>query len=314
MQGGQQGSAPGDGTHDALLARHLPVLRYDSRERDFATSVAVWTDTPGNRLERGDGTVLAAAPASAGTASAPASLSLAWLGPERYGDGSAASRDDRISAAGMAGVARARALAGQPEYANRVYGHAAHGGDGRMWLSYWCFYPYNDYTLLGPRLGAGRHEGDWEMVALGLDCGGETPELACYARHRHVDIRRWEQVPRQGERPVIYVARGCHAAYFSPGWHWTGVWLDRADGRGPAPGVTLEVIQDGDPASAWAHWPGRWGGTGPGRGIGRRLGLDASSPHGPGHQRQWRDPSRLLDEAPSPRPQPAAEQCQKSPL
>jgi hypothetical protein len=215
-----------------LLARHRPVLRYDSRERHVAISVKRWSATsPGERRRT-------------------------------------------------------------PHW---VYGHAAEGSDGRIWLSYWFFYAYNDYTLIGPFIGAGRHEGDWEMVQLRLAEDATTPDLALYTQHSHVAARDWDQVERQGAHPVIYVARGCHASYFSPGWHWTGVWFDRADGKGPPAPLELEVISDGDPSSHWVRWPGRWGATVPGHGLGQLLGLDASSPHGPGHQRQWRDPAKLLD-------------------
>lgn len=196
-----------------------------------------------------------------------------------------------------------RTIADVSGSADRVYGHVANGSDGRMWLSYWFFYPYNDYTLIGPFIGAGRHEGDWEMIELRLDRDAVAPDLALYTQHSHVRARDWNQVERQGAHPIIYVARGSHASYFSPGRHWTGVWFDHADGRTPAQDLELEVIVDGDQSSEWVHRPGRWGTTTPGNGIGNLLGLDASSPHGPGHQRQWRDPARLLaDVQPTRRP------------
>ncbi len=274
----------------ALLARHLPLLRYDSGEAFFTVAVSAWTDSADNELRRVDGTVLAAGEPTAGQAR----LTLDFLGSERYADGAPAERNDRIAGPDGDGRARARSLQARPEYANRIYGHAATGSDGRVWLSYWFFYLYNDYTLFGPLLGAGRHDGDWEMIQLRLDPAGEVPDLALYTQHQDVEARSWERVVRVGDRPVICVARGCHACYYSPGLWWTGVWFDRADGRGPAPDPELEVILDGDPRSAWVYWPGRWGGTTPGRGVGHRAGLDAASPRGPGHQRQWRDPARLL--------------------
>jgi hypothetical protein len=176
-----------------------------------------------------------------------------------------------------------------------VYGHAARGSDGRVWLAYWFFYAANDPRLLGPWLPAGVHEGDWEMIQLRLDGAGRAPDLAVYAQHARAVARRWSELERVEDRPVIYPGRGSHACYFEPGVHWTGVWFERADGRGPAPALTLNVIRDDDPGSAWVHWPGRWGATRPRTGLLRRLGLSAASPHGPGHQRQWRDPTRLLE-------------------
>jgi hypothetical protein len=273
------------------LTRHLPVLRYDTGETHCATSVGAWTGQPGQELRRGDGTLLAANPARPGE---PA-LSLSLLGGDRYADGTPTQRDDVIAAGAERGPDRT-AASEPPPAAGRVYGHVATGSDARAWLSYWFFYPYNEYRLIGPWLGAGRHQGDWEMVQLRLDPAGERPDLVLYTQHARVVARGWSEVERVGERPVIYVARGCHAAYFTPGRHWTGVWFDRANGRGTAPAQELEVIRDGDGASAWVHWPGRWGATRPGRGLGQRLGIDASSPRGPGHQRQWRDPARLLED------------------
>jgi hypothetical protein len=96
----------------ALLAEHRPVLVYDARERDFATSVARW-------------------------------------------------RDPR---------------APHPDV---VYGRAVRD-DGRLWLQYWLFSRYNaqDRGIVK----TGRHEGDWELVQLGLDfardaraCGAGAP-------------------------------------------------------------------------------------------------------------------------------------------
>jgi hypothetical protein len=271
-----------------LLARHTPVLRCDSRERFTPVAVTAWTDRPGRELRRADGAVLA----RSHPVGPHSLLSLRFLGARTYADASSTDSGDHITATVQSDAPASPRAA--PADDGWVYGHVAIGSDGRLWLSYWFFYLYNDYTLFGPLVGAGRHEGDWEMMQLRLDRAGQVPDLALYAQHQSVEARAWDEVERVGAQPVIYGARGCHACYYEPGWHWTGIWLDRADGRGAAPALTLEVLRDDDPSSDWIFWPGRWGATVPGTGLGKWLRLDSSSPRGPGHQRQWRDPANLL--------------------
>jgi hypothetical protein len=275
-----------------LLQRHIPVLRYDSQEPYFADAASEWTDNPGNQLRRADGTVIAAATPSGGQAQ----LGLSFLGPTQYPNGQPVAKDDRIADPSPHDyVAQARGMHAQPQYANRVYGHYATGGDGRVWLAYWFFYFYNDYNLIGPLIKAGLHEGDWEMIQLRLDPAGQVPDLAVYAQHKHADQRPWDQVERVGDQPVVYPARGSHASYFASGVQWTGDWFDFADGQRPAPALALHVISDTDAADAWALWPGMWGGTQPP--AGDINPLDDSSPRGPGPHAQYRDPDALLQTA-----------------
>jgi hypothetical protein len=289
----------------ALLAQHQPIPRFDTQEAYFADSAAEWTDAPGQVLQRADGTPIAAAP--------PAGpLSLAFLAPGLYADGTAARADDCISCPTRDYVAAARRLHAQPRYANRIYGRWASGSDGRTWLQYWSWYFYNDYNLIGPLLPAGLHEGDWEMIQLRLDPAEEQPDLAVYAQHAHAAAQDWTAIEREGDRPVVYPARGSHASYFTPGTHWTGVWFDHADGRGASPAQTLEVLEDVGAAHAWARWPGSWGDTKPNGEI-----ASDSSPRGPGGHPQWHDPHALLATAehherfelpargPAPTPPPA---------
>jgi hypothetical protein len=270
-----------------LLQRHLPVLRYDSQEPYFADAASEWTDNPGNQLKRADGTILAVATPTGGEPQ----LSLGFLGPSSYANGDAVVAGDRIGVTSKNYVAEARALHAQPRYANRVYGHAATGSDGRLWLAYWFFYFYNDYNLIGPFIKAGLHEGDWEMIQLRLDPTGAAPDLAVYAQHAHASQRAWAGVERVGDRPVVYPARGSHASYFSAGVHWTGDWFDFADGKRPAPPLTLEILSDDAGANDWAVWPGMWGGTTPPPDDANPL--DDSSPKGPGGHRQYKDPAIL---------------------
>jgi len=272
-----------------LLQRHIPVLRYDSQEPYFADAASEWTDNPGNQLKRADGTVIAAATATGGQ---PA-LSLGFLGRTRYANGDAALAVDRIGVTSKDYVAQAQAMHAQPQYANRVYGHSAMGSDdGCLWLAYWFFYFYNDYNLIGPFIRAGLHEGDWEMIQLRLDPTGAVPDLAVYAQHKHAGQRPWNQVERVGDQPVVYPARGSHASYFSAGVHWTGDWFDFADGKRPAPPLTLEILSDVAGADSWAVWPGMWGGTTPPPDDADPL--NDSSPRGPGGHTQYKNPDVLL--------------------
>ncbi len=275
----------------ALLERHIPVLRYDSQEPYFADAASEWTDNPGNQLRRADGTVIAAATP---VGDQPL-LSLSFLDPAGYPNGEAVAHGDRIADPSHDYVAQAQTLHAQPQYANRVYGHWATGGDGRLWLAYWFFYFYNDYNLIGPLIKAGLHEGDWEMIQLRLDANGQEPDLAVYAQHKHAEQRPWNQVERVGEQPVVYPARGSHASYFSSGVHWTGAWFDNADGQRPAPPLDLEIVSDTTAADAWATWPGMWGGTQPPPDDVNPL--DDSSPQGPGGHVQYRQPDALLQTA-----------------
>ncbi len=185
---------------------------------------------------------------------------------------------------------RRRRCTRQPAYANTIHGHSATGGDGRLWIAYWFFYFYNDYDLIGPLIKAGLHEGDWEMIQLRIGPDGQTPDLAVYAQHTYAGSRTWEQVERVGDQPVVYPARGSHASYFSPGTKWTGTWFDHADGQRPSPPLALHVIDDGDPADAWATWPGMWGGTDSSSDVNP---LDDSSPRGPGGHSQYLHPETL---------------------
>jgi hypothetical protein len=169
-----------------------------------------------------------------------------------------------------------------------MYGRAKEDGAGQLWLQYWFFYFFNDYQLAG---GFGLHEGDWEMIQLRM--AGDEPDLAVFAQHRCAEQSAWEDVlkdPAEPDRPLVYVARGSHAAYFGPGLHVTEIWLDIADGERPAPELTLEIVSD--PPPDWLRWPGRWGDT-----RARVRGLEQPSPHGPAHHHdQWDDPAALLQD------------------
>jgi len=288
--------------HTALLRRFQPRLKYDSNEAFFADSASEWTDNPGNVLRRTQanghpGEEIAHAKPQSGQRQ----LSLDFLG-DAYGDGSKAERTDVISTPHSNYREAYVELRTRGGYANRIYGHAQEDSRGRLWLQYWFYYFYNDYSLAG---GIGLHEGDWEMIQLRIGPEGDQPDLAVYAQHTHAEKSPWDEVekePEGSDTPVVYVARGSHASYFHPGYHETEAWYDMADGKRPVRKLELEII--GEDVPGWLLWPGRWGDTRP-----RVRGIEQPSPDGPCAHKQWQNPGTLLDTArlhkrPAARPEP----------
>jgi hypothetical protein len=254
----------------ALLERHRPVLRYD-RQYDYrVASVLGAVENPGNILRRFDGEVLA-------RAGGEPELSLELLAA--YPAGLEPRRDDCLAMAPDV-LGDARRMEGEERYAGRLYGRAVEDG-GRTWLQYWIWLYYNPKNLFG----FGKHEGDWEMVQIGLDADGE-PELAAYSQHSSGETRRFSagevQVEERdgGPHPVVYVASLSHAAYFEPGTHPYPSGIDHAYGDGPVD--FLPVEQPGP----WAEWPGTWGSSE--RVVAGRLG---NGPPGPARQAKWRAPA-----------------------
>jgi hypothetical protein len=283
------------GEHDGLLQRFQPALRYDSNEQFFADDAAQFTDAPGIELRRAalvgkPGVVLARAE----TGAKEPKLTLAFLDPTTYVTGQAVEKTDLISVRGRDYREQyVRLRQERPDLNNRLYGRAVQA-NGRLWLQYWAWYFYNDYQLA---LGFGTHEGDWESVQFRIGIDGDVPDMAVYAQHRNGEKRPWEDVeklPDSPDSPIVYVGRGSHAAYFEAGYHQTEAWYDVADGKRPAPKLTLEIVEGDE--YAWMLWPGRWGDTVP---RDRSLDLDQSSPTGPGTKKHWRNPDTLLDNAKS---------------
>ncbi len=279
--------------HDELLTRFQPVLRYDSNEQFFADGGEQYAVNPGNELRRkrtetGNGAVLAAAQPTGDTPQ----LTLGFLGREKYADGTPVEEGDIIGVTGKSYREQYRRLRiAHPELSNVMYGHAVEAND-RLWLQYWLFYFYNDYQL---SFGVGTHEGDWEVVQYRYDAEADAPDVAVYAQHRFGELREWDKVEKHAsdpDRPVVYVARGSHAAYFEAGFHQTEGWYDLADGKREAPRLRLEIVSDD--THPWLLWPGRWGDTLP-----RKKGIETDSPTGPGKKNHWRQPDKLLDNKPS---------------
>lgn len=234
-----------------------------------------------NCLRREGGEVIAAARPTG----AQPRLTLDFLGAGSYGDGSKVKKGDHLDAVGRDYVLQARELHAQPDFADRIYGHVARDERERVWLQYWFFYYYNDKAFLG----FGLHEGDWEMVQIGLD-GEGRPEAMTFAQHDHGERCSWAQVKKHARtRPIVYVARGSQASFPRPGRHRAPIVPDNADGKGAEISPTLEPLDE--PTPGWVGWGGRWGST-----RARNI-AESNSPRGPKQHGQWAEPAAFHAEA-----------------
>jgi hypothetical protein len=278
--------------HSRLKA-FKPFLRYDSNEGYFADSAAQMTDAKGIVLRSRAGQTIA----RPGPGDHDLSLRFLTVTGGRYANGRPSADDDALSVRGRDYLQQYRAIRAKPGYANVVYGRVVEVG-GVTWLQYWFWFFYNDLRALD--IGLGLHEGDWEGIQLRM--AGDEPDLAVYAQHAYAEAREWPRVEKRGQRPVVYVAQGSHAAYFHDGmplthWHLTEHFIDRADGKEtPKSDVKLEVLQE--PAPGWVKWPGRWGDTErPAQGPKPYREISSGSPTGPGLKPHWDDPGWLLNKA-----------------
>jgi hypothetical protein len=129
----------------------------------------------------------------------------------------------------QSGCSARAALAGRDCYAqawstgsggDAVYGRVASAGDLTV-LQYWLY--YYDNPLLLPQTPVGTfwqsHESDWEVVNVVLGAKDEPVEAA-YSQHCSGQRLSWanvEKSPAGSTHPVVYVALGSHANYFTPG-------------------------------------------------------------------------------------------------
>lgn len=258
-----------------LLALYRPHLRYDSQESFTCDSPGVMTDAfrngRTNSLKRADGTVLA---------TADASLSLDFLDGAQYTTGDQVKQDDFIDAAGHDYVADARRMHSVQGLGDRICAYLATDGAGKRWLQYWFFYYYNDKSFLG----VGLHEGDWEMIQIGLDDDG-APDVVTLAQHREGERCSYSDLELLDGAPVIYPARGSHASHVRKGKYQAPIVPDYNDGRGRTVRPDLIQIDDGFPS--WAAWPGFWGSTR------ARTAVESASPRGPAKHLAWTDPAQF---------------------
>ncbi len=167
----------------------------------------------------------------------------------------------------------------------RTYGHAIRDG-GRLWLQYWFFYPDNSQDRGIVR--SGRHEGDWEMLQVGLGAG-QRPQVVTFAQHSWRQGCGWAQVEREGAAPVAYVAHASHAIYPRRATHDRPFPDPDDEARGDGLRVRAPVAVITDESPRWVASRERWGAS--------RAAwwspAEQSSPLGPRYQEdgRWRTPA-----------------------
>ena len=156
-------------------------------------------------------------------------------------------------------------------YRTTVYARVKEDVDNnRTVIQYWLFYYFNDWRNL--------HEGDWELVELCFP--GHTvadilenriePAFTAYSQHQTGQKMYWEDMKNNGlitdTHPQVYVARGSHANYFTPGSFWSGLDFDDT-GLSSWEVINPEQIsivlltesQAANENSDWLDFKGYWG-------------------------------------------------------
>jgi hypothetical protein len=190
--------------------------------------------------------------------------------------------------------------------------------EGHWYWDYWWFFRYNDYQGPGDTCHSffcGDHEGDWEGITV-VTTATIPPEVigAIYAAHTDRVLVRNPELPKAGNHPLVFVAKGTHASY--PFWcpgncrqygtlggehlpeaHHDGAipWGVNADAEcvkrtcvRPFPEVGAPGQKALPLASGWAGWPGLWGDTCY-HGC-KSVPIGEASPHSPGLQDRFRCP------------------------
>jgi hypothetical protein len=196
--------------------------------------------------------------------------------------------------------------------ASAIYYHAV-AANHRIYVDYWWFLRYNDFSRwavsdlchattiwMVSDEACSVHEGDWEGVtAVSSATNPHELEFVDFAKHKGVMRFALGDLEHEGERPVVDVAAGSHAAYVSscsvlcfqtgsllPEGGHTGhrEWARNDDAACFTSAPCLLTL----PTGSWNEFKGHWGSTiCKWRGVTCRL---VTPPQAPGLQDRFRFP------------------------
>jgi hypothetical protein len=130
-----------------------------------------------------------------------------------------------------------------------VFHHYRRSGDVHQ-IQYWWFFGFND------SLATFNHQGDWEHVTVHV-VGGRVVGIY-FAAHEGGEYREASRVAFHLGRPVVYVARGSHAAYPTVGTFHYGVDETADGGYAWDTSSLLGRLAD----QPWRDFAGAWGEVG----------------------------------------------------
>jgi hypothetical protein len=145
-----------------------------------------------------------------------------------------------------------------------------HDAKDGHYITYWFFFGYN--------AGLNGHQGDWERIIVKLD-RRNRPTMVRYHQHdSHQDLP-WSKVPKQGNHPLVFTAKGSHASYSKPGRHH---YFTDVAGRGKQWKTwnNLRTLRN----QAWYGYGGAWGEVGVSK---HTTGPSGPSSHKPSAPEDW---------------------------
>lgn len=203
-----------------LLGRYQPVTVLDRTESFAPTSVTSFVADANleTQTTTGNWALVTSTPSANELPTIPTAACAAQLLVPCYG----LSQRDCSPVVGVASLACLRGDWLSPAPKSVVYARAFDAG-GRTVLQYWYFY-YDDfysYNYPPDDFIWQTHEGDWEVVTILVPHGWSHPSWVGYSQHCTGERRAWGDVPRwrRSSHPIVDVAIGSHANYFSPGTH-----------------------------------------------------------------------------------------------
>ena len=164
-------------------------------------------------------------------------------------------------------------------------------------VQFWFYYVFNNWN--------NTHESDWEFIQLYWDASSveealsRPPDELGYSQHSGGERATWDddKLDREGDRPIVYVARGSHANQFRSdllvGKGEDGAGFGCDDSRPPLIRLDLttrllpETASGPEDPAAWITYQGRWG---------ERRSSELNGPTGPNTKQQWDEPMSFQDD------------------